>query len=87
VPVWIIPIRDTWLAYARPMDALFLRADIDGRDSLDGCKTSNGVIHSFVCSLTCRHDRRMLYKTTPYSLYYARWHAALFSRRRLEGHG
>ena len=44
------------------MDALSRRADIDGRDSLDGYKTSNGVIHSFVCSLTCRHDRRMLCK-------------------------
>jgi hypothetical protein len=56
------PIRDAWLAYARPIDALALRADIDGRDSLDGYKTSNGVIHSFVCSLTCQHDRRKLYK-------------------------
>jgi hypothetical protein len=35
-PIWIIPIRDAWLAYARPMCALSLRADIDGRDSLDG---------------------------------------------------
>jgi hypothetical protein len=44
------------------MDALSLRGEIDGRDSLDGYKTSNGIIHSFVCNLTCRHDRRMLYK-------------------------
>ena len=31
MPVWIIPIRDGWLAYARPMCAFSLRADIDGR--------------------------------------------------------
>jgi hypothetical protein len=49
VPVWIVPIRDGWLAYARPMYALSLRADIDGRDSLDGYRNRSryyqGIAH------------------------------------------
>src|ERR1700730_5488681 len=47
--VWIIPIRDAWLAYARPMCALSLRADIDGRDCLDGYRNRSryyqGIAH------------------------------------------
>jgi hypothetical protein len=47
--IWIIPIRDAWLAYARPMCALSLRADIDGRDSLDGYRNRSryyqGIAH------------------------------------------
>src|SRR3984957_19461970 len=31
-----MPIRYRWLACTRPMCAFSLRADIDGRDSLDG---------------------------------------------------
>jgi hypothetical protein len=49
VPVWIIPIRDGWLAYARPTCALSLRADTDGRDSLDGYRNRSryyqGIAH------------------------------------------
>ena len=47
--IWIIPIRDAWLAYARPMCALSLRADIDGWDSLDGYRNGSpyyqGIAH------------------------------------------
>src|SRR5580700_3366967 len=43
------PIRDGRLAYARPMCALSLRADIDGRDSLDGYRNRSryyqGIAH------------------------------------------
>src|SRR5580704_18908762 len=43
------PISDAWLAYARPMCALSLRADIDGRDSLDGYRNRSryyqGIAH------------------------------------------
>ena len=49
MPVWLIPIRDGWLAYARPMCALSVRADIDGRDSLDGYRNRSryyqGIAH------------------------------------------
>src|ERR1700722_5739761 len=43
------PISDAWLAYARPMCALSLRTDIDGRDSLDGYRNRSryykGIAH------------------------------------------
>ena len=49
MPVWIIPIRDGWLAYARPMCALSLRDDTDGRDNLDGYRNRSryyqGIVH------------------------------------------
>ena len=40
-----------------PSKLLGAKATID-----DAYQASNGVIHSFVRGLTCRHDRRMLYK-------------------------
>ncbi len=42
--IWIIPIRDACFAYARPMCGLSLRADIDGRDSLDGYRNRTDII-------------------------------------------
>src|ERR1700724_1798125 len=64
------PISDAWLAYARPMCALSLRDDIDGRDSLDGYRNRSryyqGIAHEVpiravaatVMSVQCHSRRR-----------------------------